>query len=167
MLRRILLASALILTSATAFTSEAKAQTATTGTVEFNGTVGGACTFSNPVPGTLVIHSTDDSLLGSDSSSGNYPGGATADIDINCTADATLTVAAPTATGDALSGATFSATATSSNLGLDFDSAGTNNNNSIIAGQQDTINVNMLADNQGNAVPAGNYSYEVVITATP
>ncbi len=166
MLRRILFASALVLVSATAFTSEAKAQDASTGTVNFSGLVGGACTFSNPVEGTLVLNPNDDTLLGSDSS-GDYVGGATADINIECTADATLTIAEPTATGDALPDATFSATATSSNLGLDFDSDNNNNSNNITSGQQDTINVNMLVDNQGTTIPAGNYSYEVVITATP
>ena len=166
MLRRILFASALIFVSATAFTSEAKAQIATTGTVEFNGLVGGACSFSNPVAGTLVVNSGDPNLLGSDPT-GAYPGGVPAEIDISCTTDATLTIANPTATGDPLAGATFSATATSSNLGLDFDSQGGANSNAIAAGEQDTIRVNMMVDNQGTTVPAGTYNYEAVITATP
>lgn len=167
MLRRILFASALILVSATAFTSEAKAQTAE-GTVEFSGTVGGACTFSNPVAGNLVLNSTDDALLGSNDSTGNYPGGTAAEIDISCTTDATLSMTAPTATGDPLTAATFTATGTSSNLGLDFDSEGSTTNDAVAAGEQDTINVNMLVDNSGGGtIPSGTYSYEVVITATP
>ena len=166
MLRRLLFASALLLVSTTAFTSEAQAQT-TTGTVEFSGVVGGACTFSNPVPGTLVLNSSDDSFLGSDSNNPDYAGGSAAEIDVNCSADATLSIDSPNATGDALPESTLTATATSSNLGLDFQSDGTVNNGSIAGGQQDTIQVNMLVDNASNAVDPGTYSYEVTLTATP
>ena len=166
MLRRLLFASALLLVSTTAFTSQAQAQT-TTGTVEFSGVVGGACTFSNPVPGTLVLNSNDDSFLGSDSSNPDYAGGSAAEIDVNCTADATLSIDPPNATGDALPGSTLSANAKSSNLGLDFLSDGTFTSNSMTTGQQDTIQVNMLVDNAGNAIDPGTYSYEVTLTATP
>ncbi|KST63689.1 hypothetical protein [Mastigocoleus testarum] len=165
MLRRLLFASALILVSTTAFTSEAKAQTATTGTVEFSGVVGGACTFSDPVAGILVPNTTGDAL-GSDSSNPEYSEGSEATIDINCTTGATLSIAEPVATGDPLTGATLSANATSSNLGLDFASDGSGAKNTIASGEQDTIRVNMSASNGANLDP-GTYSYEVVITATP
>ena len=170
MLRRILLASALILTSATVFTSEAKAQTATPtdGTVQFSGVVDGGCIFSNPIPGTIVVNSGDQSLLGSDNSSGDYPGGTAAQIDVSCTTDATLSIAAPQRTGDIIpsTSTTFSASATSSNLNLDFDSNGGANSDAITTGQQDTINVNMLVTSP-EPIAGGNYSYDVTLTATP
>jgi hypothetical protein len=149
MIRRLAIASALILASSVAFTSKASAQDAV---VEFSGTLAGSCTFGSPNSGTLNFSGSTITTT----SNGT--------INVTCNSPGTITVATPTA-ASVPQGVTIATTAaTISGNGQTVTSADAGL--TVVPGQETPINVSMTASSPANLI-AGAYNFTVTLTATP
>ncbi|MEO1393871.1 MAG: hypothetical protein AAFV90_13260 [Cyanobacteria bacterium J06634_5] len=167
-LRCSLVASAIAVAGVSTTASGAFAQAAPVDdTVNFTGTVGSVCTFSNVVDGELGLDGPNS--LESDSADG----GLTGSIDLECTGPAEVSVSLPEDNGsttDILTGA--------NNYGAEVQVDPTNFTvntfgggpsgpiNFAVGPVSETLNVFMFV-NAGSAIPAGAYDYNVVVTATP
>ncbi|MEN8444459.1 MAG: hypothetical protein ABG776_05535 [Cyanobacteria bacterium J06555_13] len=133
-------------------------------TVNFTGTVGSVCTFSNIVDGALEFD-------GSAILEANPIVGTQGSVDLDCTGPADVSVSLPVdnaSTTDLLTGAAF--------FSADIEVAGDFASNSSTGGASlpanlvgpvnETINVGMFVD-AGAPIQAGAYDYNVVVTATP
>jgi len=150
MLRRALLVSGVLLSGSFGFAGIAGANTAT---VPFSGTVNAACTFTpSATPGTLNPVGTS---LTPNSISG------TVAVPMVCNGSRTVTAGTITPTGttpttDITTTATVGAGST----------AGTTNNAAVTA--TDTqVTVGLTAAKGTGVLPAGTYTYDVNVTATP
>ncbi len=160
MIRYLLLSSGFILASTLTFTASANAQE-----VFASGIVAKSCTFTQSVPGELILNSGGTTLTST--------GGTPAKVDINCNGDATLTISEPVQNSG--SGTTvfttLSATANNGVLGLNVSSKSASPGN-ILAKSKDenaigTIEVNMVADNGSQKISPGKYNFTVTLTSTP
>ena len=161
--------AALAITAAGLATSAtgAFAQAAPTdATVNFQGTVGSVCTFSNVVNGTLV--NSSPTILEATPTLGSM--GA---VDLSCTGATEVSISLPqdnSSSTDILTGANnYGAQAM---LGV----AGPTTSNTLGGGStapildggpvNETVNVEMFVD-ASVPIPAGAYNYNVMVTATP
>lgn len=136
--------------------------------VNFTGTVGSVCMFSNNVSGTLMVDAIGNQLAS------DLPGATMGAVDLDCTGGVDISVSTPQDNGsttDLLSGATFynAAAEVASMPGVmaSNDNSGADVPTGAIAGPfSDTLNVNMMID-AGTPIPAGAYDYNVMVTATP
>jgi hypothetical protein len=169
MIRRLVLASTLMIAGSISFASSAFAQLSpTTASIPYEGTVDGACTFSNIIPGLLKLN-TGGTGLGTN---GNYyPGGTAGSFDIDCTTAATLSIADPvqvsgpvtTTNGAEMNGTTLANQAWSPSAG-----GATVSVPNGFSAQNGGIWVNIdVADPNGKKLLGGVYKYNTVVTATP
>lgn len=155
MIRRFLLASALLITGTIVAAPSAFAETQA---LTFDGTINQACAFGNSPTGGGI------SVTGTTATSLTIAPVATS---VTCNYAANLSVGAPVANTGTLSGTpTSSVTASGATL------ATTTTSNSgtpivLVTGETETLAVNMAASNGGNVVPAGNYNYTVTLTVAP
>jgi hypothetical protein len=175
MISRITIAAGFAILSAAGFASQASAQVSPP--VEFTGTVVSPCTFSGVTPGSLARRTVNTPYLEATSGISNLTTGTTGQVTVNCPAGGSLTVNAPTIaavpTGytpaNLLSVAQIGASQTDAGTGfagnIDFGAAPL----TFPAGAQ-TVRVGMAAGNGAagatGTLPAGNYSYNVTVTAT-
>jgi hypothetical protein len=162
MLRRSLLVSAVLLASSFGFANSAKAQAVPANAdVFFTGKVAGDCAIQQTAPGTLT--STDGFILSSTST-----GGAAATISVDC-AGGTVSVGTPTAglaVGSTIS-PNMAATASTTNTAVVALDGDTDLIIDAAATAAVTGTVNMTANGGTTKLPAGDYGYKVVVTATP
>ncbi|RUT06029.1 hypothetical protein DSM106972_032350 [Dulcicalothrix desertica PCC 7102] len=168
MIRYLLLSFAFMLIHCTIFTKSVNAdEGSAAGDVPVN------CTFSNSVDGQLGINQ-DGTVL---SSSSSVDDGAPASLEIDCSADATLTISEPVRSGG--NGATtflsdnLSARATATLVSMDTEESLPDINiesgkpgSNIPGNSLGTIKINMEARHSEKILP-GKYSFTVTITATP
>jgi hypothetical protein len=149
MLRKSLVPSALLL-SISALSAMTSAAQAADMIVPFKGSVVKACEFvGEPIPGTLTGNS---SVLPTQLSSANTAGKA-GSVTIRCNTDATVKAAAPK-----MEDKNFTA---SYGLGAKSADAVT-----VPKGVETPVAVN-LSINSTTPIPVGDYSYNVLVTATP
>ncbi|MGD1910453.1 MAG: hypothetical protein ACFB2X_06265 [Rivularia sp. (in: cyanobacteria)] len=157
MIRRLIVTSVLAVLSATAIAPKANAQSID---VPFTGTVGGACSFSKPVPGTLKPYSQRST---NSSSPRALIGNVQGKVTVNCNSSAKVRASAPVQTG----GPKF--TPKSSSASIKFagtnHSYGTNTNMPLKTGESN-IEVFPYID-KGTPLEPGTYSYRVTLTITP
>jgi hypothetical protein len=154
MLRRSLVASALMLASTVGFAGVASADTAT---VTFSGSIPGACTFDN---------ATASGSLATSSSYGNqylfaYPGiaGTQATLNVTCNTPGTVSMG--------------EVTPSSSNPVATYAYAGFSNGSyidstpiSVAAGSTVPVTIGMYAySSSASSLPSGTYQYTVTVTA--
>lgn len=152
MSRQSLFASALLI-SVAAISSMASSTYAQEVEVPFNGTVNAACEFAKPEAGILAVN---DSTLPTQLSSKNT-GGQAGNVLLKCNTSAAVKAASYKATGQEFKVA--KATFTVSN--------GTEEGQEVKVGSGETkIAVNLSLDS-ATPIPAGNYSYNVLVTAAP
>lgn len=156
MLRRSLLASAIVLAGVAAYAPQSNAQTVP---VPFNGTVTGGCIIGNITPGTLFFNGTDQfSTPGFGST-----GGSAAQVEIDCTGPGNVNISTPSQTGGTT---TFSgvldAQLSSANIGTV-----TPGNTVPLPLLNDVYSVDMTASTGGQAAAPGAYTFEVQLTVTP
>ena len=167
-----LAASGLAISAPRAFAQAAPADA----TVNFTGTVGSVCLFSNTVNGTLV---QDGPSLTSGPPTGGPPGASVGFVDLDCTGSVDISVSLPQDNGsttDLLSGANFYDAFLEVGTGgggpfasHSFSATGGTNSNStgFIPGPiSETLSVSMFIDVPGSP-PEGAYNYNVVVTAAP
>ncbi len=139
---------------------------AATQVVNFQGTVAPSCTFGAPTVGTLG-NNPGGNYLGTDPLSG--AGGANAQVDLNCTGAATITVSDITNNGSApnILPGTTRASVVSTSVGTASLTNGVTNVPVVTPGAlNETIEVGMYIITAG-AVPNGTYNYNVTVTANP
>jgi hypothetical protein len=182
MIRRLALTVGCIALSAVAFSSKAHAQAApATQDINFNGTIGSVCLFTNPVDGTLAQNNPTDEWV---EGAGGIPGAGTAasagSVTLRCTGGGQLATGVPVGT-TVPAGFTPSVEQslvydgtnyTSASTGANFDAGLWNQPTTPLAIPVNTpvnLTVGMVAGTNGsvNSVPAGTYSYTVTLTATP
>lgn len=160
MIRKTLIASAVILCGTVGFSAAAKAQTATT-TVDMSGNVAESCTFGTVAPGTLTLNGDGTALETTDTGS----------VPVTCnTTTATLTVNGVTDT-NAFDGydsnnvnVTFSVTGGGTNLTQDNIGSG----DTTLPQGETTLTIDLIATAATGVLPAGTgYTYGVQLTATP
>ncbi|MEO1393872.1 MAG: hypothetical protein AAFV90_13265 [Cyanobacteria bacterium J06634_5] len=138
-------------------------------TINFTGTVGSVCTFSNVIDGVLG-HDGNRVLNASLNSASNL--GTPGSLDLNCTGLVEVSVSIPQENGSTtnlLSNADVARAAFGQTDGvLAFrDQNGGGNTSGIMAGPIDqTFSVGMFIEAE-QPIPAGSYNYNVVVTATP
>ncbi|MCJ8281543.1 MAG: hypothetical protein MJK14_17205 [Rivularia sp. ALOHA_DT_140] len=156
MIRRLALTAGLTILGAIAFAPNANAEDVK---VDFSGEVPSDCTFTIPVAGELAL-SADKTTLDSTTDPG-FAGTTT----VNCNGG-TVTVAPPDPTGDTpTAGVTVSATVTNvANPAQTADSSGTN---FTLNADNVDLSIDMQAVASIDELPAGSYTYEVSVTATP
>lgn len=136
------------------------ASTAMAGSVEiqFNGTVQGVCSFSNPTPGFLVADNPGPGpqfMLRSDA-----PGGAPGQVTVTCNQSADMLVSAPVQTAGP-SGASFINATVDSPAGFTESNGGPLFLNPGVT----PLTVNMKVDSAGpTGLQPGNYAYTVTLT---
>ena len=174
-IRQGLIASAVAATGAVTAASSAFAQAAPAdATVNFTGTVGSVCIFSNMTPGTLV----QDGL---NSLTSGVPGGGTPDsalgtVDLECTGGADISVSAPQDNGsttdllaDPVAGFnTFAEVGDPSGTGsftVAFNNSGGPSDGSMPGPFNETVSVGLNINT--SFIPEGAYNYNVVVTAAP
>lgn len=149
MIRRLAIASAVILASSLVVTSKASAQDAV---VEFNGTLAGSCTFGSPNSGTLAFNGANITTTNAGT------------INVTCNSPGTIAVTTP-AQVSVPTGVTINSTsATISGNGQTVNSEGAGL--TVVPGQETPISVNMAASSPANLI-AGAYNFSVTLTATP
>ncbi|TAF11331.1 MAG: hypothetical protein EAZ77_00675 [Nostocales cyanobacterium] len=169
MIRRSLLAAALVVAGSVAIAPKAMAQSVD---VPFSGTVGGACTFSSVTPGVLGVFGpvgTPTSLYASSFSGPGGPGmGSPGQVSVACNQPASLTVSLPVQTaGPAFIPMMLNADVNSPQ-GSTYNTTG--GSGSPIPLLSDSTNIplkiGMMAD-KGSVLEAGNYAYTVTLTVVP
>ena len=170
LLASVIAASGLVVSATGAFAQAAPAN----GDVNFMGTVGSVCTFSNMSNGTLV---GGGSFLESANplNTTNPPGSAVGNIDLDCTGNVEISVGLPQDNGSTTDllptanayGATVADSSSGFLAGADvFSGTPSSNSSGTIFGPfNDTLSVGMYID--AGFVPEGAYNYNVVVTATP
>ncbi|MEN8444460.1 MAG: hypothetical protein ABG776_05540 [Cyanobacteria bacterium J06555_13] len=158
-----LAATGLIATASGAFAQAAPADA----TVNFTGTVGSVCIFSNPVDGTLAD-------IGG-SLAANEVDGTRGSVDLDCTGDADVTVSEPIdngSTNDLLAGTGFYESRVLVGNGPADTRNGSGGPSGPLlltgagAGVSETLNVDLFID-PTLPIPEGAYNYNVIVTATP
>ncbi len=147
MFRKSLVPSILFLsiTALSGMTSAVQAQVS----VPFAGTVAKVCTFGTPISGVLTGNATIPTQLSSSNASG-IPGNVT----VSCNTAATVSGSVPKVN----TGLTASYTLVS----------GGKTGATVDVGLGDTpVAVNLTIDNGKSPIPAGDYAYNVTVTATP
>ena len=161
MIRRLALTAGFAVLGAVAFAPSASAQVADTETVPFEATIGSTCTLSNPQQGDLV--EAGDLLT-----SNPVEGGARGKIEVECTGNNVVSVAAPVV----LQVPTGFTTVPNSEQARLFDSgteianSDTGTTGSVAPGNA-TLEVEMEVIQNGSGFPPGLYQYDVEVTATP
>lgn len=138
--------------------------------VNFTGTVGSVCLFSNVVDGTLEL---DGSLQLKADPIGFGAGGmgTPGSVDLECTGDVDVSVSVPQENGsttDLLTSA-FGMGATVEFTGgpaAFADNVSSNSTGAVFGPVNETLSVGMFVD-ADQPIPAGAYNYNVVVTATP
>ena len=157
MIRKTLIASAVILCGTVGCSAAAKADSTT---VDMTGDVAGSCTFGTPTPGTLTLNAAGTALETS----------ASGEAIVTCNTDGTLIVDGVT-DNNAFDGydsnnvaVTFSVAGGGANLTeADIAGAGT-----TLPQGNTTLTIDLTAtENTGGVLPAGTgYTYGVELTAT-
>lgn len=167
MLRRLTVSAALVTCGMLAFVPMTSAQTATV-TVPFTSVVPGSCTFGTPTGGILGVSTN---RIGSD-----VNGGAAGAVGITCNTNATLTVNVPAPTSTAATtlfqdpnttcayGVSGSVNLGTGSVQCTTASPLTTNINSGIVG---LLTVGIRLDNFSAPIPAGTYTFDEVLTASP
>lgn len=157
MIRKTLIASALVLCGTLGFTSAAKAED-----FQMSGTVDGSCVFTATANGTLAPSGSPVTVLDSAAT-----GGSAATATVNCNKAGTLTIAAPTFVGtDATGFVDTNATTTFSVEGTGASTISESAAGTPALNYGDTnLQINMAVDNGGVAIPAGTYTYSITLTA--
>jgi hypothetical protein len=155
MFGKFLVPSALFISIATVVGMTATAQAAEI-EVPFSGSIKAACEFSKPTAGVLT---PNDATLPTQLSSKNVSGAA-GQVSVKCNTPAVVTAQSYAATNDAAKNLKVAkATYTVSN--------GKEDAASVKVGMGTTpIGVSLTLDST-DAIPAGDYSYNVTVTATP
>ncbi|MEH2087635.1 hypothetical protein [Nostoc sp.] len=155
MIRRFLLASALLITGTIV---AAPSAFAVDGDVTFSGIVSGTCVFgSTPVAGSITTSGANATSLS----------GTSATTDVTCNSPASLSVAAPVQDlGSILTGTKTSSVAASGTT-LSANTTDTGTAITLVTGEKANLTVAMTAGNSGNIIPADTYAYTVTLTATP
>jgi hypothetical protein len=182
MIRRLALTVGCIALSAVAFSGKAQAQVAPAATqdINFNGTIGSVCLFTNAVDGALAQGNLTDEWV---EGAGGIPGAGTAasagTVTLRCTGGGQLATSVPVGTAPAgftpsvLQSIVYDGTSyTSANTGGNFDTGLWNQSTTPLTVPVNTpvdLAVGMVAGTNAtvNSVPAGTYSYTVTLTATP
>ncbi|MDY6898165.1 MAG: hypothetical protein SWZ49_08805 [Cyanobacteriota bacterium] len=160
MIRRLVLTAGFAVLGAVAFAPGASAQTAPTNeTVQFEGEILSACTFTPSVDGVLV--SPDARTLNSTAA-----GGSAGTTTVDCNAG-TITVAAPAPTGTTPTPADVTLTATVTDTTNPANTADSSGTSFSPAAANLPLDVDMEAVAATNDLPAGIYTYDVVVTASP
>lgn len=171
MIRRFLLASALLVTGTVAVAPSAFAGTIGENadqTVGFEGNVAKVCVFGSATGATLNVNGNNSKTLTT-----SEDVSAQGKTNVTCNYGATLKVAAPIpvtgdATAPALSGAELTSYANPSSATL--TSSTINNGDGGInlkTGELTDIYVGMTVNNHDTVIPAGKYNYNVTLTVTP
>lgn len=161
MIRRFLLASALLVTGTVIAAPSAFAETQV---VNFSGTIPQTCVFGTTNAGTLKGTGANSTTLSTANS-----GGAAGTSNVTCNYAANLIVGAPVQTsGTTLTGATLSSSVSAT--GTTLGTANTTNGGSaipLITGEIESLNIGMSADYGTTIIPAGAYGYTVTLTVAP
>lgn len=160
MIRRLALTAGFAVLGAVAFAPNASAQ-AVDETVQFTGTVESSCSFTPAEAGVLAL--SDAKTLTSTATEGTA--GTTS---VNCSTGGIISVAEPVPQGETPTG-DFILTASVSNAidsTLSADSDNPDSSFDVNAGEEVGLNVDMTVSDTEN-LPAGDYTYEVTVTATP
>ncbi|MEH2226138.1 hypothetical protein [Nostoc sp.] len=163
MLRRFLLASALLVTGTIVAAPSAFAETQD---ADFSGTVSQVCVFGTANQGSITVSGANSTTL-----STSNPSGTAATTDVTCNYPANLSLAAPVASGSnttTLSSATFTSSVAASGATL-ASSSTTNTGSSItlVTGETEALAVGMSANNGSTIIPADHYDYTVTLTVAP
>ena len=142
-------------------------------TVNFSGTVGSVCLFSNVVDGVLELDGGGFLIADPVGAPGSGGMGTPGSVDLECTGDVDVFVSAPqdnASSFDILTGAPMAEamvevpsrgrSAVGNNQGF------SNSTGPMIGPLNETLSVGMFLD-AGQQIPAGAYNYEVVVTAAP
>ena len=170
LLASVIAASGLVVSATGAFAQAAPAN----GDVNFTGTVGSVCTFSNMSNGTLAGNGgrleSADPFVGAPA-----PGSAVGNIDVDCTGDVIISVGLPQDNGSttdllptAAGYGTVVADSNSNFIAAHDMFGGTINeipSGTLFGPYNETLSVGMFID--AGFVPEGAYNYNVVVTATP
>ena len=163
-----MMASAVAATGISSAATGAFAQAAPTDeTVNFTGTVGSVCVFSNNTPGTLMVDTVGDQIAA------GFPGATMGSVDLDCTGGVDISVGMPQDNGSStdLLLTAVDVRSFASVVGTPGAVASNDNGTSLSTGAipgpfSDTVEVDMYID-AGAPIPAGAYDYNVVVTATP
>lgn len=169
--RRLALVSGLAVLSAVACAPKAGAEPVEE-VVPFSGTVEATCTFSNTTAGILQQNPSYPEYI-----FGGYDsfGGSRGETTVNCTSGGNITVSKPEVKA-APNGFTpsYEMAEVRAKNGYIQNGGTSNQNNQYTASPIDieantdvALSVGMYAHNQAGILPAGEYNYEVTLTATP
>ncbi len=171
-----LVASAIAATGVVTAASGAFAQAAPAdATVNFTGTVGSVCLFSNMVGGTLMQNG--GSIESAPPGGGGVPGSTMGMVDLECTGGANISVSAPQDNGSTTNllsdpGAIYDTFAQVGAPGGPspftdaFNSSGGGPFDGSMPGPfNETVSVGMQIST--GFIPEGAYNYNVIVTATP
>lgn len=176
-IRQGLMASAVAATGVVAAASGAFAQAAPAeATVNFTGTVGSVCIFSNMVPGVLV-QDGPNFLDSGDPFGGGAPGSSLGSVDLECTGGAEISISAPQDNGsttdllaDPSSGyETFAQVGSTAGTGPATDASNSSSFGSSVGFIPGAFNENVAVGMRidGPFIPEGAYNYNVTVTAIP
>lgn len=139
-------------------------------TVNFTGTVGSVCTFSNVVAGSLEF---DGNFRLAADTAGGGPGGmgTPGSVDLDCTGDVNVSVSLPQENGsttDLITNAVgMFGVAEFTGGPVAFTDMFNSNSTGTVAGPvSETLSVGMMVD-ADQPIPSGAYNYNVMVTATP
>lgn len=180
--QKILISGAIATTGLLSTGTAAFSQAAPTdANVNFTGTVGSVCLFSNNISGILIPDGPNGITSGEPGLGGfRPPGSAVGSVDLDCTGGVNFSVSLPQDNGSTIdlipAAIAYSARAEIPGAGpfagafaVSSFSVGTFNtlSSGILLGPfSETIEVGMFV-NSASAIPAGAYNYSAVITATP
>lgn len=163
MIRRFLLASALLVTGTVVAAPSAFAETQNLG---FNGTVSQVCVFGTTNAGSLTVNGANSTTLKT-----SNPSGVAATSDVTCNYPAKLSIAAPVQNSNdntPLTTATLSSSVTAT--GTTLGTANTTNSGSniiLVTGETQNLSVGMSVDYGSKIIPADTYNYTVTLTVAP
>ena len=136
-------------------------------TVNFTGTVGSVCVFSENTPGILAVDTVGNQIAA------DFPGATMGSVNLDCTGGVDVSVGMPQDNGsttDLLATATdvrsFATVVGMPGAGATNDNGTSTSTGAIPGPFSDTLEVDMFVD-AGAPIPAGAYDYNVVVTATP
>jgi hypothetical protein len=161
MIRRFLLASALLVTGTVAVAPSAFAETQE---ITARGTIAKTCVFGTASEGVLGVAGPNSTTI----STANGTAGAT---NVTCNYPAQLSISAPSQSGSdtvALTSATKTSTVTASSNSL--SSTSINNGGTpitLVGGEQTGLTVGMVINNGSTIIPASTYNYTVTLTVAP
>lgn len=161
MIRRFLLASALLVTGTVAVAPSAFAETQD---ITASGTISKTCVFGTPTAGSLGVAGPNSTTL-------STANGSVGGVNVTCNHPAKLSISAPSQSGSdtvALTSATNTSTVTASSTSL--SSTTINNGDTPIAlttGEQTGVSVGMTINNGTTIIPASTYNYTVTLTVSP